>query len=856
MRRIGLNQAFIALFLCALLIAAGTTSVFSLEDPYKVFTLENGLGLFIKEMPAAPVVAINIWIHVGSRNEKPGEEGFSHLIEHLLFKGTPTYPTGQLDKEIKKLGASQNAFTASDYTCYHVLGAKEHFKRLMELEADAVMNSLIDPAEFEKEKQVVIEELRMDKDDPASLLYNLTKDVAYTTHPYKHPIVGFEGGLASATRDSVFDYYKRYYTPPNMWVVVVGDIKADEVVPIVKATMVASGTPAPMPSQEVPAEPAQDRRKELARYGDIQQGYLNMVWHVPGIASPDNYVLDVIANLMGSGRSSRLYKTLFESEQLVSDIRASYFTSQDPSLFMVNAQMPQGNVRRVQERVVKLMDELKEGSIPAEEFDKVKQQIIADNLFVHETAENQAFSYGHYATLGKLPDADLYVDRIKQVTMADVKRVASECFVDWNLSVVSYLPKIATEAQKPEMLTLENGLKLILKENHAAPLVAMAIQVDAGGLREDTEQAGLANLTATTLLKGTSDKNAEQIAVAFESMGTRVSCAAQKSYATIKMQCLSEKFMPSLQLVLEILAGADFPESEFRKEQDMVQQKIKQQMDDLFPFTYYPTLAKIFPDSPIAYSALGLPDAVKNLRRSDASQFFKKHYIAQGMVISIVGDFFVAEMREKLVKMFGKLPEGKTAELKEPPVQEIEKPIEVTGQKNREQSQILVATRTFPRSDPRTPAMDVLKNILSGSMSSRLFTNLRDKDSLAYSVYGANVGLRNAGYFFATLSTAAAKTDTARTRLIEELEKIRKEGFSDEELEDAKKYILGQYALGLVDNISQADQFSSDEFFGVGFDYFTKYPDLIRNMKKEEVAKIAQDFLLGSGKYVVGITKP
>lgn len=828
----------------------------STQQGYVTTILDNGLKILVKEMPAAPVVAVNIWIHVGSRNEKTGEEGFSHLIEHMMFKGTASYPVGQLDREIKKLGASSNAFTASDYTCYHVLGARDHFNRLMELQAEAVLNSSFVPDEFQRELAVVLEEMRMDKDDPESLVYNQTKETAYKVHPYRHPIVGYESNLASSTRDQVYGFYKKYYVPGNMAVVIVGDVKASEVIETVKRLM-GSAPAAAVPDQTAPVEPPQDGRREARLYGDVQQAYVNLAWHAPGIKNPDNFVMDIITTMMGHGRSSRLYKTLVEEERLASDLSASYFTSGDPSLFIISAQLPQSNIRKFTERAITLMEELKNASIPGEEFDKVKQQLIASTIFGKETAESQASNYGHYITLGFLNEADRYLDRIRDVTLEDLARVAKSTFNDKSLSVVSYEPPLASAAAKPELLTLENGLRLILRENHSSPIVALTIQVDAGGLREGKNEAGLANLTAASLLKGTKKRTASEIAELFESMGTSISCQAQKSYVTLKMQTLSEKFQPSLKLLMEILGEAEFPEEELKKEQEKALEAIKAQEDDLFYYTYYKSLASLFPNSPLGYSNIGTSEHLGKIKRSEVQDFFRKHYCASGMVVSIVGDIFPTETKDRLVNVFSNLDKGSQNPVKDIPALEGKAfPIEVTGKKNREQAQVLVAWRTFPRKDSHGPAMDVLKNILSGSMSSRLFTNLRDRDSLAYSVWATQVGTVNTGYFFATLSTKVGRVDEARTRLIEELEKIRKEGFTDEEFNDAKTYIIGQHALNLVDNQSLAETLGSDEFFGLGYDYFLKYPEAVKAVTQDQVKEVAEQFLLGSNKYIVGITKP
>lgn len=849
--------------LIILLLAALTVTTVVLAQPVpakktdsgKLFTLDNGLTVFVKEMRSAPVVAVNIWIRVGSKNERPGEEGFTHLIEHMMFKGTPTYPTGKLDSEIKKLGAAQNAFTSSDCTCFHVTGAREHFARLMELQADAVLNSMFDEAEFQKERNVVLEELRMGKDQPEDRLYDMTKEAAYSVHPYSHPIVGYETSLASATRDALFEYYRQWYVPSNMWVVIVGDVATDQALEAVKRTMGVAPA-VPMPVQSVASEPLQTVRRERREEGDIQQSYANLAWHAPSIDNPDNFVCDVISVLMGGGRSSRLYQTLVEKERLVTDVGASYYTTKDPALFIVSGQMPQGAIRKFGERVIEMMKGLAGGDISADELEKAKQQLIAVTIFARETAESQAFTYGQMGILGHLEDADAYLDHIRRVTTDDVRRVSRTLFTDNGVSVISYEPLIATGPQKPEMITLENGIRLILRENHSSPLVAVSIHADAGGMREGKNEAGLANLAAEMLLKGTEKKSAEEIARTFESLGTQISCSAAKSYTAIDMQCLSEKFDPSFDLLLEILTSPSFPDEEFEKERDQTLEEIKAQDDDLYQFTSHNVLKALFHDHPLGYSNLGLADQVKDMRRSNVKEFFRKQYVGSGMVVAVVGDIFIRDVKERLMSQLSTIEKGGADEMREPKWQKIQSPVTVTERKNREQSQIMIATRTFSRNDPRGPAMDILTNILSGSMSSRLFSNLRDKDSLAYSVFASNIGTRVTGYFFATLSTAVEKTETAKNRLIEELEKIRTQGFTDEEFNDAKQYIIGQHALELVNNEAQASVFSSDEFLGLGFEYAEKYPEMIKSVKREDVEKVMQEFLLGSGSYVLGITTP
>lgn len=833
----------------------------------KHFLLPNGLNVFIKEVKAAPVVAFNVWVKVGSRNEKPGEEGFSHFLEHMMFKGTPTYPTGQLDKEIKKLGATQNAFTSLDYTCFYLVGAAQHYARLVELEADAVFHSLIDPQEYAKEREVVVEELRMGKDNPMSVAREQLSAEAFRVHTYRNPVIGYEHVLRAATASDLHGFYKRHYVPSNMWVVVVGDVKTEEALEVVKKHFGDQPKVEP-PEKNIPQEPPQTAGKEVRQYGPINQAYVFMGWHAPGIESPDNYTLDVISEVMGSGRSSRLYRQLVEEERLATSVSCGYYTAADPYLLTVFGNMPQGNVRRFIERVKQIMGEAREPQstgtekgtekgvgITPNELLKAKQAMAAKNIFYMETAENQASTYGHYAALGKLELSESYIDRVKEVSLEDIQRVAREVVNDRKLTVSRYEPAIATTTTLPEMITLENGLKLILKEDHSSPIVAISVQVDAGSQRDSKNENGLAQLTATMLQKGTKKRTSQQIADEFERMGTSFGADCSRSYASLQLTALSEKFLPSLDLLLDLIENPEFPEEEFRKDQERTLERIKIALDNLIQVTIWNTIAALFPDHPFGFPTLGTAERVKSLRRNDLVQFHKKHYIGGGMVVAVVGDFFSVEMKEQLMKRFSGIKEGNPGATKEIKEAKFPQP-EVVSRLNREQVQVLFATRTFPRSDPRGPAIDILSNILSGSMNSRLFIRLRSKESLAYSVWGTNVAGKDSGYFLATLSSAVNKLDQAKKRLVEELAAIRTGGFTDEEFADAKSYIIGQYALSLVGNQNMANTLASDEYLGVGYDYFTKYPERISATTPDEVRKVAEAFMAVPETYLIGITQP
>lgn len=819
------------------------------------FVLDNGLNVYIKEAKASPVVAINFWIKVGSVNEEPGQEGYAHLIEHMMFKGTANFPYGVLDNEVKQIGAKQNAFTANDYTCFYLVGASQYFERMFELEADAVLNSVFDEGELKKEAQVVIEELRMSLDNPGNRIVQLIMQEAFKVHPYKHPIIGYIKNIEEVTRDKIFAFYKKFYVPANMWVVIVGDIETEKAIATVKKYM-GNAPKAEKPEVRISAEPPQNGQRLLVEHGEIQHSYIRMGWHVPGIESEDRFALAVMSRIAGGGISSWLWKELVERDQVAISAGTGYYQSQYPMLFQVGALTTPGKARIFTERAKKIIYRFLHGEVSQEELDKAKQQIIANDVYNKETSEDYAQQLGHYAMLGDVKDTDRYVDRIRMVTLEDLANVAARYFNDNNLSIARFEPKPPPADAKPEMITLDNGVRLILKQNHSSPLVAVSVKIGAGGLREGKREAGLANLTTEMTFKGAKGMTAEEIAEKFESMGSRFQTQSVKSYTSFDMRALTENFVPTLELFLDVIEEPDFPETELEKLKSQVLDWIKSEEDDLYKFTANAALDALFPGTPIGYSSYGKAEDVKRIKRSDLKDFHKKFFVGSNMVVAIVGDFHAREMKEELLRQFGRFKQGNVKDFELPKLKEITEPLEVNLQKNREQAQIIYAARTFPANDEKTPAMMIAQTILSGSMSSRLFKNLRAKDSLAYSTWSFNVGMANTGYFQATLSTAAAKVATATARLKEEIDDFRENGFTDKEFEDARKYIVGQHALSLVDNLSLADTYASDEFFGKGFDYSMRYPAIIASTSKEQVAEVAREFLLASGSFVLTITQP
>lgn len=831
------------------------TSVLHASVKPRIFILDNGLNVLIKPMRGMPVVAVDFWIKAGSVNEEQGQEGYAHLIERMMFKGTPRYPYGTLDAEIKKMGVTQNALTANDYTCFSLVGATKYFERMMELQSDAILNSLFDEKELQKMVPVLIEELRMTLDNPSSRVLNLLMSESFKVHSYRHPIVGYIENLESVTRDSLYDFYRQYYVTSNMWVIIVGDVEVDPALDLVRNYLGnAPKEPQPMPRIMVEPEPAVMRN--IVEYGDVQHSYIRMGWHVPGIDSEDRFALYVIAQLVGGSKSSWLWKELVDQEALAISAGSSYYSSQYPMLFQVGGVTTPGKSRLFVERARQIVYRLINGIISTEEIDRARQQIIANDIFGRETAEGQANNYGHYAMLAKVTDADMFVDQIKNVTVEQIKHVASKYFRDTNLTIAKYEPAPPDPDSSPEMMTLDNGIRLIVKQNHSSPIVAVSIKIAAGGLQEGKREAGLANFVLEMLDKGADGMSCEEINEAFENLGSEFSVSASKSFVTIELKSLAENFWPSLDLTLRILEKPEFPDSEINKMKAQIENRILAEENDLYKYTSNASLDALFPGTPVGYSSYGKISDITKLSRNDLREFHKKYYVGANTVAAVVGDIHANEFKEDLLRAFAKLPKGKADALKAYALKDFEEPVIVELKKNRNLAQVVFAARTFPADSADAPSMILAENILSGGISSRLLKNLNAETSLVYSAWAHNVGMANAGYFVATISTSPAQAEEAKEKLKYELDLFREEGFTDQEFEDARQYLVGQYALSLADNLSMAGTFASDELLGKGFDYYLQYPGVIASVTAEQVAEVVNQYLLASNSYVVGITTP
>ncbi|MDQ7822982.1 MAG: pitrilysin family protein [Candidatus Eremiobacteraeota bacterium] len=412
-----------------------------LASPVTRKMLRNGLTVLVKEVYPASVVCISLWVHVGSCHEDDREAGISHFVEHMLFKGTPTRPPGRIAQEVHSLGGYINGFTAYECTCYWIVLPSRYFKTALEIQADASKHTLFDEGEIAKESQVIIEEIRMYEDRPEMFCFEKLMAAAFKEHRYRRPVAGLESAVASLSRDDLVNYYRSHYVPNNMACVVVGDIDTKRAFNAVKDAF-EDMAPLNVPENPSPPEPPQCEAREEHYRGDIGSSHLNIGFHVGGIFEEDTYALDLLASILGEGRSSRLHQGLREKLALVNTIGASILAERDLGLFIVEATMEEKKTEATIDELWKQIAMVCREGVTGHELAKAKNMVESSYVFSQETVEGLCKKLGYYEMLGDYTLADRYVQKLYAVSRDDIKRVAERYLVKENSSCVLYAPQV------------------------------------------------------------------------------------------------------------------------------------------------------------------------------------------------------------------------------------------------------------------------------------------------------------------------------------------------------------------------------------------------------------------------------
>jgi zinc protease len=675
--------------------------------------LANGLTILSKEVHAAPVVYFSVWYKVGSRNEISGQTGLSHILEHMMFKGTKDLPPGAIDHLFLTNGGEINASTAEDRTEYHELLAADRLELAIRVEADRMENSAFDPTELQHEMTVVRSELEGDSNDPGFQLSAFAfLPTAFSAHPYHWPTIGWTSDVEAVAdrRDVIYQYYKDHYMPNNAVVVMVGDFDTKKAVAMCQQYfgVYPAGT---LTEHHITPEPPQrgERRIVLQRPGTTGQVLIG--FHEPGTGTKEHYVLDVISQILSGGRSARLYQDLVEPGT-VESADAGDADHTDPYLMEFDATPRSGVTNAAAEKALEdEITKLQTTPVTPDELKRAFNQIDASFTFQNDSVSDQAEELGQYAVINPNGQGfhylDSYLTQIHQVTADDILRVAKELFTPENRTVASFepqplppgeapppppgeknfgaMPPITDPKQKavlaaldkkynaatlkpvdakrpaPTRTILPNGMTVIIEENHSNHTVALTGLTLAGSIFDPDGKWGVADLTADMLGRGTTTKSALQLALTLEAVGAGVGVSADDEAANFTGACLTKDFGLTLNTLADELQHPSFPADQLEKLRGETLSGIEEARQDTGGTGGAGTQATIaFTDAlypkghPYWSPSLDQSEAaIKAITADDLKSFYGKYYRPDTSILVVVGDVNTQDALAAITSAFG-----------------------------------------------------------------------------------------------------------------------------------------------------------------------------------------------------------
>lgn len=839
----------------------------ALPPGVKLTTLDNGLVIIVREDHSAPVVSAQAWAMAGSIHEGRWlGAGLSHVLEHMLFKGTTTRPGSRIDQEVQEAGGYMNAYTSFDRTVYHIDVPNTGARTAIDILCDIMQHASLPPDELAKEMDVIRREMDMNVDDPGRRASRRLFETAYTRSPYRLTVIGYPDIFNELKPEDIRGYYTEKYAPNNVFYVVTGDVKNDEVVAQIREAYAQSKAKA-MPPMVLPEEPKQTAAREIVEEAPIELGHVHFAWHIPELRHPDVPALDVLAVLLGAGRSSRLFQQVRERQGLVHHVDAWTYSPGNPGLFGISAIVDADKFTAARDAILAELEKVKSMSVSANEVSKAAKQFTSATLSTRKTMEGQANDLGgSWLAANNLTFSERYLAAVKRVTPHDVQRIAREYLTAENRTLYALLPNGATPKisaaveinsdQPVKKFELPNGLRLLVKENHRLPFVEFRAAFKGGVLAETTANNGITQLLAKTLLKGTPTRTAEKIATEIESIGGSVDSYGGSNSFGVNAEVLSSDFATGLELLADVLLNPTFPASELDREREVQIASISARKDDLLKSASIAMRRGLFGDTGYGLDSLGTEESVGKISTGDLKLFHQKLAVPNNCVLAIYGDVKVGDVRKAVEQAFSGWRKNPDVEklIHSLPSPLLTSPKRIEETKDKKQAVLVIGyTGTTMESADRY-ALDILQECCS-DLGSRLFLRIREQLGLAYYVGAQNLAGLAPGYFAFYTGTEPSKAAQVETVLLAEAELLRTEGLTAEELKRAKAKIIGQKKIARQDLGSLASLTALDELYGLGWQHAELDDAKYEAVTLEQTKAAAQKYLKPDA-FVISIVKP
>ncbi len=844
-----------------------------IDIPYQRFVLDNGLTLIVHEDHKAPIVAVNVWYHVGSKNERPGKTGFAHLFEHLMFNGSEHFNDDYF-QALERVGATDlNGTTNKDRTNYFQNVPTNALDVALWMESDRMGHLLgvVDQAKLDEQRGVVQNEKRQGENQPygRKVWHAISAATFPANHPYSWETIGSMEDLNAATLEDVHQWFKTYYGAANAVVVIAGDVNTQEVKQKVERYFgdIPSGPPVAHHDVWVPRRAGKQRQILEDR---VPQARIYKVWNIPQWGSEEADYLDLVSDVLAAGKTSRLYKRLVYDEQIATDVAANVRLMEIAGQFVIQATARPGvELAKVEQAIDEELARFLTEGPTEQELTRVKTQYRA--RFVRGIERIGGFGgksdilamnevYGGSPDFYKVRRA-----RVRDATPENLRATAQAWLADGEFALeVRPFPNYTTrpsdvdrsklpdtgpppEAKFPRLqrATLANGLKIVLAERHAVPLVNFNLLVDAGYAADQFARPGTAALALDMLDEGTKTRTALEISEQLALLGATLSTGSNLDVSFVNLNTLKSKMDDALELYADVITHPVFPEADFERLKKQQIARIKREKASPFQMALRVFPKLIYGEGhaySLPFTGSGFEETVARITRDDLAKFHRTWFRPNNATLVIVGATTLAEIQPKLERLFrdwqpGEAPKKNISEVGLP-----EKPVVYLMDKpDAVQSIILAGHAAPPRANPDEIAIETMNNILGGTFTARINMNLREDKHWSYGARSIIVDARGPRPFFAYAPVQTDKTRESMVEIQKELGDIlATRPPTEEELAKTKKNRILRLPGSWETIGAVAASINEIVQFGLPDDYYDTYPEKIRGLGLDEVAQAAR----------------
>lgn len=843
-----------------------------IDIPFKKFVLKNGLTLIVHEDHKAPIVAVNVWYHVGSKNEKPGRTGFAHLFEHLMFNGSENFNDDYF-KALDKVGATgYNGTTDVDRTNYFENAPKNALDILLWLESDRMGHfaGAISQERLDEQRGVVQNEKRQGENQPYAKAFDLIPKATYpANHPYSWTVIGEMEDLNAASLDDVKEWFRTYYGAANAVVAIAGDVQAEEVLKQAEKYFgdIPSGPPIAKHEKWIAKRSGSQRQTMQDR---VPQARIYKVWNVPEFMHEDLERLELFGMVLTSGKNSRLYNRLVYQEQIASDVSAFLDAREIGSQFyLVATARPGEDLAKIDRIIDEEVSRLIKDGPKDKELERVKIEALSG--FIRGVERIGGFGgksdiLAMFEVYADDPGAyKIALNRIREATPKQLQAAATRWLSDgvFNLEVHPFpqysttesevdrssLPTLGEvpEAKFPELqrAELKNGLKIILAERHTVPVVTFDMILNAGYAADATGIPGTAKLAMNMLDEGTKSRSTLEISEELQLLGANLSAGSDLDTSSVFLSALKANLDESLEIFGDVVLNPAFPEKELERLR-------KNQLDAIRREKVEPSamalrvLPQLLYGEGHAYSipltGSGTEESTAKISREDIQKFYQTWFKPNNATIVVVGDTTLQEIKPKLEKLLGDWDRGDVPQKNIAKVEQGSKnTIYLIDRPGSIQSQIFASNLTVPRNNPDEIALQTMNYILGGQFTSRLNLNLREDKHWSYGVRSSMYSARGQRPFYVSAPVQSDKTKESMIEIAQELRGIHGgKPVTEEELQKAKKQRVLEQAGRWETMGAVSGSISDIVAYDLPDDYYHTYAEKLRALDLADLKKATE----------------